>query len=352
MPASRRKQLIKQIEDLRGSKVLTYVTSNRENITSDIESDDIEHFRKHLDEICTKCKEIDLFLFSYGGEIEAAWELVSLLREYNVNFNVLIPYHARSAATMIAMGAKEIIMGKMASLGPIDPTIRIRGGELGGMQISVSDIDSFEDFLREEYQVTDPEDKMEALKMLGENVSPVLLGKAYRNYLETRKDAQKLLQHHINNPKKIKKIVQLFIKDISTHNHSISRPEAKQAGLNVIYPDKKLETLMWDLYKEYVSFMSMDKAYVDAPPHNKTSLEVIFTTIESYRLSTKKTGKINFKKLDFPKGTHLISVDDTQAVYTPEGETIPLIPSGQLIAANKYIYDKTEEIIWIENALR
>lgn len=349
MTLKKRKNIIAEIEKIRGSKVLTYVTSNRPNIESDIESADIINFRRHLDDICTKCSNIDLFLFSNGGEIETAWELVSLIREYNINFSVLIPYHARSAATMIALGAKEIVMGKMASLGPIDPTIRIRGGELSGMQISASDIDSYEDFLREEYQITDPEDKVEAFKMLGENVSPVLIGKAYRNYLETRKDAQKLLRYNINNPKKIKKIVQLFIKDISTHNHSISRPEAKESGLNVTFPDKKLEKLIWDLYKEYEKSMKMDKPYVDLPPKDKNYQEVIFTFIESHGLSSKKCGKINFKKLDFPKGSHLVSVDETEAVYTPSGETIPLIPTGQLIAANGFIYDKTEDIFWEAN---
>lgn len=347
MPPTKKQQLIKQIEELRGSRVLTYVTSNRPNIESDIESTDIVQFRAHLDKICGKCQNMDLFLFSYGGELEAAWELVSLIREYNMNFSVLIPYHARSAATMIAMGGKEIVMGKMAALGPIDPTVRIRGGELEGMQISASDIDSYEDFLREEYQVTEAKDKMEAFKLLGDNVSPVLIGKAYRNYLETRKDAQKILRRHINNPKQVKKIVQLFIKDISTHNHSISRPEAKESGLNVVYPDKKLEQLMWDLYLEYVKTMSMDTPYVDIPPKTGDHLDVIFTCIESNDLSSQKTGKIVFKKLDFPKGSHLVNVEEQEAVYTPNGDTIPLIPSGRLIAADGYIYDKTEEITWL-----
>lgn len=346
MPPSKKQQLIKDIEQIRGSRVLTYVTSNRPNIESDIESADIVQFRAHLDKICKNCNNIDLFLFSYGGELEAAWELVGLIHEYNMNFSVLVPYHARSAATMIAMGAKEIVMGKMASLGPIDPTVRIRGGELGGMQISVSDMDSYEDFLREEYQVTEPKEKMEAFKLLGDTVSPLLIGKAYRNYLETKNDAQKILQHHNNNPKQVKKIVQLFIKDISTHNHSISRPEAKASGLNVIYPDKKLEKLMWDLYLEYVKTMSMDIPYVDIPPKTGDHIDVIFTCIESTELSSHKIGKIVFKKLAFPKGSYLITVEEEEAVYTPTGETIPLIPAGRLIAANGFIYDKTEEVTW------
>lgn len=346
MALSKKQLLIKEMEQLRGSRVITYVTSNRHNINSEIESEDIYHFRTHLDKICKTCDNIDLFLFSYGGELEAAWELVSLIREYNINFSVLVPYHARSAATMIAMGAKEIVMGKMASLGPIDPTVRIQGGELGGMQISVSDMDSYEDFLRDEYQVTEPKEKMEAFKMLGDNISPLLIGKAYRNYLETKKDAEKLLKFHISDHKQVKKIVRLFIKDISTHNHSISRPEAKESGLNVVYPENRLEKAMWNLYLEYLKTMKMDIPYVDVPPKNKPGLDVIFTCIESRNLYTQKTGKIIFNKLGFPKGSYLVTVEEEEAVYTPGGETIPLIPAGRLIASNGYIYDKTEETVW------
>src|SRR5690606_11794934 len=130
------------------------------------------------------------------------WELVNLLREYDVEFSVLIPYHARSAATLIALGAKEVVMGKMGSLGPIDPSIRIKGGELTGMSLSSTDIDSYEDFLRDEYQIKDPEEKIKAFELLGETVSPILLGKIYRNFLETKKDAEHMLRRNMKDPKK------------------------------------------------------------------------------------------------------------------------------------------------------
>lgn len=348
MAETKRQKIIKEIESIRGSRVITYVTTNRENIQSDIEVTDIVKFREHLDRICHQCSRLDLYIFSYGGELEAAWELVNLLREYNVDFSVLIPYHARSAATMIALGAKEVVMGKMASLGPIDPTVRIRGGELDGMALSAADIDSFEDFMREEYQITDPKEKVKGLEMLSQNVSPLLMGKAYRNYLETKKDAEKLLQRNINDPKKVRRIVRCFIKDIKTHNHSISRSEARKSGLNVLYADEKLEKLMWELYHQYVEAMEMDIPYVDEPPKEKERRDVPFTYIESTEFASVKIGLLRFKKLDFAKGSKLVNHEGEPAVYTPEGETIPIIPTGQLIAAHDFIYDKTEDVYWVK----
>ena len=87
MAEKQRKKLISDIEKERGSRVITYVTSNRPNVQSEIEGTDIIHFRQHLEKICKTCNSIDLFIYSYGGELEAAWELVNLIREYNVDFN-------------------------------------------------------------------------------------------------------------------------------------------------------------------------------------------------------------------------------------------------------------------------
>ena len=42
----------------------------------------------------------------------------------NKNIRVIVPHMAMSAGTMIACSAKEIIMGKESSLGPIDPQYR------------------------------------------------------------------------------------------------------------------------------------------------------------------------------------------------------------------------------------
>lgn len=347
MSQAQRKNIIQEIEKLRGSKIITYVTSNRPNIQSNIDSTDIIRFREHLEDICARCSNLDLFLYSYGGELEAAWELVNLLREYDMDFTVLIPYHARSAATLIALGAKEIIMGKMGTLGPIDPSIEVSGGPLQGMEISVSDMDSYEDFLREEYQVTKPEDKVKAFEKLTDTVSPVLIGKAYRNLLETRNDARKLLQRYINNPQKVKKIVNTFMKEIHTHNHSISRGEAKKSGLNVVYAPPELEKLIWELYKEYEGDMQMDIPYIDVPPKNKPGRDIPFTYIESEKITSKKIGRQKFKKLDYPKGSILTNVENNPAVYLPDGTTVPVNTSSQLISNGDFIYEKTEDIYWV-----
>ena len=97
--------------------------------------------------------KLDVFLVSNGGDSVVPWRLVSLFREFAKSFNVLIPYRAYSAATLLALGADEIVMHPFGELGPIDPTVsndfnpkeastnRVLG-------ISVEDVKSYVNFIK------------------------------------------------------------------------------------------------------------------------------------------------------------------------------------------------------------
>jgi len=65
-------------------------------------------------------KTLNLILSSPGGEGTVVEKFVSLCREQCQKFRVIIPHEAKSAATLIALGADEIIMGPSSELGPID----------------------------------------------------------------------------------------------------------------------------------------------------------------------------------------------------------------------------------------
>jgi ClpP class serine protease len=105
-----KKQLIQQIEALRKSRVITYLTSDRSGpVNARVAMDIIPVISKQLQKI-GKTQNIDLFLYSTGGDTMVPWRLVSMIREYCDKFSVLVPYKAHSAATMIALGADEVVM--------------------------------------------------------------------------------------------------------------------------------------------------------------------------------------------------------------------------------------------------
>lgn len=71
---------------------------------------------------------LDLILHSPGGQAEATDRLVRYMRAKYEHIRVFVPLAAMSAATMWAMAADEIVMGKHSQLGPIDPQITLPSG--------------------------------------------------------------------------------------------------------------------------------------------------------------------------------------------------------------------------------
>lgn len=72
-----------------------------------------------------RSKGLDLILHTPGGSIASTETIVRYLHlMFNNDIRVIVPQIAMSAGTMIACSAKEIILGKHSSLGPIDPQLR------------------------------------------------------------------------------------------------------------------------------------------------------------------------------------------------------------------------------------
>ncbi len=68
-------------------------------------------------------KRIIVIVLSPGGMAGPAFKLASLLRKHCGGFTAIVPYYAKSAATLFLLGADKIIMSKLAELGPLDVQI-------------------------------------------------------------------------------------------------------------------------------------------------------------------------------------------------------------------------------------
>lgn len=90
-----------------------------------------------------RSKGLDLFLHTPGGDTAATESLVDYLRSmFDSDIRAIVPQIAMSAGTMIALSAKEVVMGKHSSLGPIDPQIGgiAAHGILEEFRMAVADI--------------------------------------------------------------------------------------------------------------------------------------------------------------------------------------------------------------------
>jgi hypothetical protein len=72
-------------------------------------------------------RDIELFVCSGGGNGEAGYQIgrtfQNWAKQHNLAFRVVIPLYAKSAATILALGATELVMGLQSEIGPIDPQI-------------------------------------------------------------------------------------------------------------------------------------------------------------------------------------------------------------------------------------
>jgi hypothetical protein len=124
--AAERKTQLKRISMLRGRDVLVFAADINKNISQiSIDYSDILPFTDQLSNL--KGKELDLILETPGGSGEVAEDLVKAMRAQFEDVAVIVPGYAKSAGTIMAMAADEILMGPNSGLGPIDAQIFYQG---------------------------------------------------------------------------------------------------------------------------------------------------------------------------------------------------------------------------------
>ena len=96
------------------------------NTRSSVDYSDILPFSDQLSNL--KSEDIDIILETPGGLAEVVEDLVKLVRKKHKNIGIIVPGTAKSAGTIFAMAADEILMGDLSSLGPIDAQI-VSGGK-------------------------------------------------------------------------------------------------------------------------------------------------------------------------------------------------------------------------------
>jgi len=67
---------------------------------------------------------IDLILHTFGGSLDSAFKATLFLARFTKRLRVFVPRYAKSAGTLIAIGAHELYMSPFAELGPLDTQIR------------------------------------------------------------------------------------------------------------------------------------------------------------------------------------------------------------------------------------
>lgn len=300
---NRRRDLLRDIGQRRGTKVISYFLSDRNVSAAQIAEDAVRPMYDHL-RAAGKGSRIDLFLYSVGGLTEIPWRIVTMIREYAEDFSVLVPYKAMSAATLIALGADEILMGSKGELGPIDPQLGVRRGGEGGTlieeQVAVEDVMSYIQFIREKAGLSDQSALSQPIVSLVDKLTPSVLGSINRAHSHIRSVARKLLTSRTKgqplDEQRMQVIIETLAEKTYQHGHAIGRKEAKDIGLAVVDADPEIEESMWQLFEEYESLCQLrttvdPRTYVPAGEEERTE-PVTMGAIESVPLAHHFQGEL------------------------------------------------------------
>lgn len=261
---SERKAMYSTLAAQRKAKVIAFVTGDRPGMETQIGSEVYDKFVDHLDKIGVVSK-ISLYLYTRGGDTLAAWSLVNLIRQFCDEFEVIVPSKARSAGTLICLGAGTIVMTKQATLGPIDPSLnsplnpQIPGAAPDARApVSVEAINGFFELTTQELKITNPTEVAGLLTKLMEKVHPLVLGQVYRTKSQIQMLARKLVVGQVTDSVSVQKIISFLCSESGSHDYAIHRREARDSlGLNIEKPDDGLYKLIKQIYDDVAQELAL-----------------------------------------------------------------------------------------------
>jgi hypothetical protein len=132
-------------------------------------------------------------------------EPYKLLKQFCDNYEVIIPSKARSAGTLMCLGADRIMMTKQATLGPIDPSLNSHlnpqnpafpQNPQARIPVSVESIKGYFDYAKQELGITDESESSKIFLALSQQIHPIVIGNVFRSRQQIQMLAANLLNAH------------------------------------------------------------------------------------------------------------------------------------------------------------
>lgn len=254
-----RQELIREIQARKpDTRVITYI-SKYGHPAAAINPDDTKPIDDLLRSI-GKITNLELLLHSSGGFSENAKKIVKMCRAYCEHLTVVVPDAAKSAATILALGADRIIMSDSSELGPIDPQFVMPTPQ--GMQLvpAWTIVRGFEEVIKD---AVDQDGKIKIAYI------PILSGidiakiKEAREALENAKRiAEEFLKSGMLREEQVKAESTARAlaqgEKYTLHAHLIDWKEAKELlgdAVEYVKPDDEDWKLYWELYVRSAAFL-------------------------------------------------------------------------------------------------
>jgi len=243
---------------------------------------DIPNIETVLNSI-TGAEQINLLIHSPGGDGAITEKIVDVCRAHltgaNPKLRVIVPNVAKSAATILALGTDEIIMGYTSELGPIDPQVPIIVSGTTQWVSAFAFVEARDKLIKQIAQASKKKqlalltqlaglnipftDEMENQIGFAKKTAVTLLNKymlvpVYKNATKRKKNAEAIAQKLLSK--------ELF----PVHGHYINGQTAKNMGLQVELLDK--DDPLWRQIWEYYIRCEVQMNIGMPPGHIKTKL--------------------------------------------------------------------------------
>lgn len=270
MSRDNRIKLLTELERKLDSKVIAIITGDRGKFAISLASD-ILHLLHEFLRIPKENKNLSIFLYSRGGDTVAALSIVSLIREHYKEFQVLVPFRAHSAATMIALGANSIYLCKSGELSPVDVSLttpfnplfdkRLPVSPPNLIPVNVESVNGFINFVKDFLSIKEETELLKALELLCKDLNPLAIGAIHRAREQNKEIALNLMKTHINDEKLIESIAEKLTRGLFTHAFLVSRSESIKMKLPIKEYNEDIENLLMNLLEEYSDILELNVPY-------------------------------------------------------------------------------------------
>lgn len=256
---STRRTLYAKLRNELGLPVVSYFTSFSYPVM--IEDSDADMLEGVLQE-CDLSRGFALLLSSPGGSGLAAERIINVCRSYSGTgqYQVIVPGKAKSAATMICLGASKLLMSGTSELGGVDPQmIMTEDDEVKRFSVynliksyeelfnkAVQEEGNLEPYIQQlaHYDAREIEE-LRSMKSVSEDIAIQALKTGMMANLST---------------KEIRKKMKVFLtpEKVKTHGRAISAQDALDCGLEVQLEDLKgsLWSKIYELYTRLDNYVS------------------------------------------------------------------------------------------------
>ena len=237
---------LNRVGDLLGGPMISYWNNPRGSVCAN----DVIALNEILDVLGVH-DSIYLFIKSDGGSGQVSLRMVNLLRQHCKKLVALVPLECASAATMIALGADEILMGPTAYLTPVDTSLNhaLSPVDRDNDRVSVS-LDELNRVIRRwRNEQTDAAEN--PYKSLYTYVHPLVIGAVDRAESLSVMLCRDLLGSHIADEERTHSIAATLNSKYPSHSYPIMMKEAAKIGLNVAPLPKAVNDLLLELNRLY-----------------------------------------------------------------------------------------------------